>query len=151
MIDVAHAAIDNGAKLTLPMADARRDAAEIGTKVDALQHDHVARLGEIMRFDFAEPGDARFDFVRHWRPGGHIAHGERPADQSRRRIARRQQGRRHDPDNAKLVHCVGRDAGEIWQRTIAVEHVLRQHRQVEHAESVVGELAESCLGHPGKP
>ena len=51
MIDVAHAAVDDRAKLALAAADGGGYAAQIGDQIDALQHDDIARLGEIVRFD----------------------------------------------------------------------------------------------------
>ena len=53
MIDIAGAAVNDGADLALPMADGRRHAAEIGDVIDALDYQHIAGFGEIMRLNLA--------------------------------------------------------------------------------------------------
>ncbi len=126
MIDVAHAAVDNGAELALAAADAGGDAAEIGAQLDALHHDDIAGLGEIMRFDFAKSGNAGFDPVWHGRAGRDIAHRQRAADQARAWIARHQNRGRNGADDAELVHDIGGDASEIRQGAKAVDN-LRRH------------------------
>lgn len=124
MIDIAHAAVDNDAELPLPMPDGRGNATEIGAEIDALLHDHVAWLGEIMRLDLAQARDAGFDLVGDRRIAGDVAHGERPADQPRRGIARREQCRGHGADNAEFVHRIRGNASEIRQ-SATIQHVIR--------------------------
>ena len=53
MIDVAGAAVDDGADLAPAAAYCCGDTAEIGDLVDALHHQHVARLGEIEAHNLA--------------------------------------------------------------------------------------------------
>ena len=100
-----------------------------------------------MRLDFAEPGNAGFDLVRHRRGRGDVAHRQRAADDARLRIGRAQHSGRHGADDAELVHRVRRHAGEIRQGAKAVENVGRQHRQFQRAEGVAGKLAERPLRH----
>ncbi len=61
MIDVAHRAVDNGADLPLPLADRGRHAAHVGHLIEPLQHQYVARLGQIVRLDLGHAGDAAGD------------------------------------------------------------------------------------------
>ena len=150
MIDVAGAAVDDGADLALPVADGGGNTAEIGHLVDALQHDDVACFGKIMRFDLAEARHAGFDFFGSRRIRRHVAHRQRPADDARFRIGRAEHRGRHGADDAELVHGVGSDAGEIGQRAKTVENIGRQHRQLQHAEGVRRKLAERLFRHGKK-
>jgi hypothetical protein len=129
------------------VTDGGGNAAEIGYLVDALQHDDVACFRKIMRFDLAQARDARFDLFRRRRIRRHVAHRRRPADDARFRIGRAEHHGRHGADDAELVHGVGRDSGEIGQRTKAIENLGRQHRQLQHAEGVRRKLAQDLFGH----
>ena len=53
-------------------------------------------------------------------------------------------------DDAKLVHRIRSDAGEIRQRAEAIEDIGRQHRQIQHAEGVRRKLAERLFRHGQK-
>jgi len=76
------------------------------TFVNALQHQDVARLRQIVRLDFRHPGNAARDRFRHAAGRGNVHHRQSAPDQPRLRIDRLEHARRHHADDAKLVHGV---------------------------------------------
>ena len=147
MIDVAHRAVDDGAKLALPLADRGRHTAHVGNLIDPLQHQHVARLGQIMRLDLGQAGDAAGDRLGDACLGRNIPDRQRAPDQAGRRIGRLEHARRHGAGNAEFVHGVRRHAGEIGQSVKAFDNVGGERRQIQHAEGIGGEFSEGLFGH----
>src|SRR4051812_2492595 len=109
MIDVAHRAVDDRGDLALALADAGGNAAHARDTGDALHHEHIARLGEVVRLDIGEPGD--LPSLRRLE----VEHGERAPDDASGWIRRAQCRSRYRARNAAFIERIGRCAGEIFE------------------------------------
>ena len=86
MGDVAHAALHDRAELALPLAGLGGDAAHVGDIGHALDHQHVARLREIVRLELRHPVDVSARAVERIDALQDVAHGQRrPGDAFARR------------------------------------------------------------------
>jgi len=83
MIDIAHAAIDNRADLALAAGNAGEDVSHVGNEIDALENQHVAWLGEVMRLDIGQHRDAAGEGFGEFVRAAHIVHRQGAADDAR--------------------------------------------------------------------
>ena len=138
MGDVAHAALHDRADLALPFPGLGGDAAHVGHVGHALDHQHVAGLREVVRFEFRHPVDLPARTLERVDALEDVAHGQRrsgdgPAGDGRPQHRRADDARR----DAELIHGVRDDAGRIAQRDEPLDHALRRARY-RHQLDVLG-------------
>ena len=138
MGDVAHAALHDRADLALPFPGLGGDAAHVGHVGHALDHQHVAGLREVVRFEFRHPVDLPARALERIDALEDVAHGQRrsgdgPAGDGRPQHRRADDARR----DAELIHGVRDDAGRIAQRDEPLDHALRRARY-RHQLDVLG-------------
>ncbi len=139
MVDIAHRAVDHGARLALTPADRGRDAPHAGDARHALDDEHVAGLGEVVRFDLAQARGRRTLVELA------IEHSERLAGDARARVGGPQHRARHGARHAAFIERVGSGAREVLESEETGEQLARQTGQLEQSESTAIQPAQKRL------
>ncbi len=147
LVGVAHGGIDNGADETLTFGDGRRLAAHVGAAHHALDHQHVAGLGEVVRFGFTLATGFIVGCFVDLCGMGDVAHRQRRADDAPAEGHRRQHIGRHHGDEAEFVTGIRQCAGQVDEIVETVKYFGGDAWKLQHANGFARQFAESGFGH----
>src|SRR5436190_484595 len=142
MGDVAHAAHDDRAYFSLALAGLRGDAAHVGDIRHALDDEHVAGRGEIVRLELGHAVDVRAGGLERIAALEDVAYGKRGPDDGgagKRRLEDRSSD--NAGANAELIHDVGHDAGGVAERHEARDDGGGRPRHRHHPYLLGGDAA----------
>jgi len=156
MGDVAHAALHDRADLALALAGLGGNATHVRDVGHALDHQHVAFLREVVRFELRHPVDVlarAFDRVDALED---VAHGQRRPDHGPARNGRLEHRCADDAaGDAELVHRVGDEPSAIAEREQALDHALGRARDGHQLDvfgrDAAGQSLGLCRVHAGAP
>ena len=140
MGDVAHAAHDNRACLALAPARLRGDTAHIGDVRYALDDEHVAGRGEVVRLELRHAIDVRARGFERIAPLKDVAHGQRGPDDGGTGDRRLENGSSdHAGGDAELIHHVRDDAGGVAERQKTFDDARGRARHRHHPYMLGGD------------
>ncbi len=153
---VAHAALHDGADLALALAGLRGDATHVRDVGHALDHQHVAFLREVVRFELRHPVDVLARALDRVDALEDVAHGQRRPDDGPASHGRLEHRCADDAaGDAEFVHRVGDEPGAIAERGEALDRALgwaRDGHQLDvFGRDAAGQSLLLCCVHAGAP